>query len=55
MKKTFRSKHYANDEEVKPAVMKWLKEQSTEFYKERIQALIRWRSFAIERNDYVET
>ena len=33
MKEGLRGKHYASDEEVKTAVMKRLKEQSTEFYK----------------------
>ena len=32
MKESLRGKHYASDEEVKTAVMKWLKEQSIEFY-----------------------
>ena len=50
-----RSKHYASDEEVKTAVMKWLKEQSTEFYEAGIDALIQRWNIDIERNsDYVE-
>ena len=55
MKEGLRGKHYAYDEEVKTAVMKWLREQSTEFYEAGIHALIwRWNS-ATERNgDYVE-
>ena len=32
IKEGLRGKHYASDEEVKTAVMKWLEEQSTEFY-----------------------
>ena len=49
------SSHFASDEEVKTAVMKWLKEQSTEFYKTEIHALIRRENIAIMRNsDYVE-
>ena len=39
MKEGFRGKHYACNEEVKTAVMKWLKEQSTEFYEAEIHAL----------------
>ena len=31
MKEGLRGKHYASDEKVKTAVMKWLKEQSIEF------------------------
>ena len=55
MKEGLRSKHYASDEEVKTAAMKRLKEQTTEFYKAGIHALI-WRwNIASERNsDYVE-
>ena len=33
-------KHYASDEEVKTVVLRWLKEQSAEFYAARIHALI---------------
>ena len=33
MTEGLRDKHYASDEEVKTVVMKWLKEQSREFYK----------------------
>ena len=40
MKEGLKSKHYVIDEKVKTAVMKWLKEQSTEFYKVGIHALI---------------
>ena len=41
--------------EVKTAVMKWLQEQSTEFYKAGIDVLIRRKNTAVERNgDYVE-
>ena len=55
MKKGLRGKHYANDKEVKTAVMKWLKEQSAEFYEAGIHALIQRSNIAIERNgDYVE-
>ena len=55
MKEGFGGKHYASDEEVQAAVKKWLKEQSTEFYKAGIHALIRRWEFAIKRNDdYVE-
>ena len=32
MRKALRRNHYAYDEEVKTAVIKWLKEQSKEFY-----------------------
>ena len=55
MKEDLRGKHYARDEEVKTAAIKWLKEQSTEFYKAGIQALS-WRwDIAIYRNgNYVK-
>ena len=32
MKENLRDKHFARDEEVKTAVMKWIKEQSTKFF-----------------------
>ena len=55
LKEGFRGKHYASDEEVKTAVKKLLKEQSTEFYEAGIHALIQGWKIAIERNgDYVE-
>ena len=55
MKESLRGKQYANDEEVKTAVMKWLKEPSKEFYEAVIHAFIRKWNIAIERNgDYVE-
>ena len=55
MKESLRGKYYASDKEVKTAVMKWLKVQSTEFYEIRIHALIWMWNIAIERNgDYVE-
>ena len=42
-------------EELKTAVVKWLKEQWTELYKAGIHALIWRRNIAIERyGDYVE-
>ena len=37
MKKGLRGKHYASNGEVKTTVMKWLQEQSTEFYEASIQ------------------
>ena len=40
MKELLRGKHYKNDEEVNTAVMKWLCEQSREFYEAGIHALI---------------
>ena len=44
MKEVLRGKHYTSDEEVKTAVMKYLKEHSTEFYEDGIHALIRkWK------------
>ena len=50
-----RGKHYSSDEEVKYVVKKGLKEESTEFYRAGIHALIRRWIIAIERNsDYVE-
>ena len=55
MKEDLKSKQYANDEEVKTAVMKWLKEQPTEFYVAGINTLIRRWNITIKRNgDYVE-
>ena len=55
MKESLRGKQHASDKEVRTAVMKWLKEQSTEFYAAGIHALIRMWNIAIERNDdYVE-
>ena len=40
MKEGLRGKHFASDEKMKTAVMKRLKEQSTEFYEAEIHALI---------------
>ena len=40
MKEGLRGKYYASHEEGKTTVMKWLKEQSTGFYKDGIDALI---------------
>ena len=55
MKVGLRAKHYTSDEEVKTAVMKWLKEQLTEFYEVGIHDLIRSWNVAIDRNgDYIE-
>ena len=55
IKETLRGKLYASDKEVKTAVIKWLKEQITKFYKAGIHALIQRRNIAIKRNgDYVE-
>ena len=55
MKDGLGGKTYANDEEVKFIVMKWLKEQSAEFYDAEIHALILGWNIAIERNgDCVE-
>ena len=55
MKNGLRGKYYTSDEEVKTAVMKWLKKQPTELSKAGIQALIRKWNIVMERNsDYVE-
>ncbi len=55
MKESLRGKHYASNEEEKTAAMKWLKDQSTEFYDTKIPALIRKWNVASGRNDdYVE-
>ena len=55
MKEVLRGKHYTCGEKVKTAAMKWLKEQSTEFYKAGVHVLIRRLNIAIERYcDYVE-
>ena len=44
MKERLRCKHYTSYNKVKTAVMKWLKEQSTEFYKSEIHTIIwRWK------------
>ena len=42
MKQGLRGKYYVSDKDMKTAVMKWLKEQSTEFYEAEIHTLI-WR------------
>ena len=52
MKEDLKGKHYASNEEVKTAVMKWLKEQSIEFYKAGTHAFI--RLLLREKGDYVE-
>ena len=55
LREGLRGKHYACDGEVKTSVMKWLKEQSTEFYEAGIYALIHRWNITIERNgDIVE-
>ena len=54
MKEGLRGKFYASDDKVKTAVMKRLKEQSTEFTRQGY-TLSRRLNIAIERNDdYVE-
>ena len=55
MKEGWKRELYANDKKVKTAVMKWLKELSTEFYEVGIHALIRRWGIATERKvDYVK-
>ena len=55
MKVGLRGKHYVSEKEMKTAEIKWLKEQSTEFYKAGVHALIWSWNVVIERNgDYVE-
>ena len=55
MKELLRGTHYENNKKVKTAVKKWLCEQSPEFSKAEIHALIRRWNSAIERGgDYVE-
>ena len=55
MKEGLRGKYYASDEEIKTTVIKWLKEQPTEFYKVGIHILIQRWNISIEKNgDYVE-
>ena len=55
MKERLRGKHYVSDEKVKTKVMKWFKEQSTEFYKAGMHSLIQRQNIDIESNsDYVE-
>ena len=55
MKEGLRGKYYSSDEKVKTAVMKWLQEQSREYFEGEIHVLI-WRwNIAIDRNgEYVE-
>ena len=50
MKESLTDKYYVGDEEVKTTVIKWLKKQSTEFYKAEIHALFRGWNIATERN-----
>ena len=47
MKEALGGKYYASDKKVKTAVMKWLKEQSTEFYEAELHALIQRGNIAI--------
>ena len=55
MKEVLRNNPYSSDEEVKTAVMKRTKEQTTEFLEAWIHAPIQKCNVAIERNsDYVE-
>ncbi|GFS23598.1 histone-lysine N-methyltransferase SETMAR [Elysia marginata] len=49
MKQGLRGKHYENDEEVKNAVKKWLKEQPRHFYKAGIHAFVKRWNVALER------
>ena len=54
-KESLKEKYCASDEKVKSAEMKWIKEQSTEFYKADIHAFMRTWNIATERNgDHVE-
>ena len=53
MKEGLRGNHFASDEEVKTVLMKWLKQQSTEFYEAWIHTLIRRWNIDTERS-YVE-
>ena len=54
MEEVLRGKDHICEEEVKAAVLKWVKEQSTEFDEESVHALIRRWGIAIERNnDYI--
>ena len=50
MKEDLRIKNDSSDEEVKSVVKKWLKEESREFYRAGIHALIQRWNIAIERN-----
>ena len=49
MKKCITDKHVF-DKELKTPMIKWLQEQSTEFYEAGIHALIQGCDIAIERN-----
>ena len=48
MKDGLKGKHYADDGEVKTSVMKWFKQQLTEFYEAGIHAHIHRWNIAIE-------
>ena len=50
MKEALRGNYYDHDEEVKTALMEWLKEQSTEFYDVGKNALIRSKYIGIKIN-----
>ena len=44
MKEGLRGKYYTSDGEVKTAVMKWFKEQTTEFYETEMHGFIQmWK------------
>ena len=55
MKEGLRGNQYGNDNEVKTAVLNWLRHQPAEFYNSGIHALIHRWTVALERGgDYVE-
>jgi histone-lysine N-methyltransferase SETMAR len=55
LKEGLRGKHYANDDAVKAAVRKWLRDQPMEFYEAGIQSLIkRWNTTLQKEGDYIE-
>ena len=55
MKEGLRVKYDISDEEVKTAMIKWFKKQSTEFYKAGINVLFQRWNITIKRNsDYAE-
>ena len=55
LKEGLRGKHYANNDAVKAAVRKWLRDQPMEFYEAGIHSLIkRWNATLEKKGDYIE-
>lgn len=51
MKESLTGHRCGNDKEVKSAVNKWLKNQSTQFFRDSKHALVKWWAMAIETGD----